>query len=200
MTNKQFKKGIEDLRNIRMTDGERTHMLKSILATPTESPYVKPGLPVGRRVSMFAFIYSHHVQMVLVACLVVATSLGGISYASDDAIPGDILYSVKIRLVEPVFDVVNKAPEDKIVWEEEKVERRIVEAEMLAEIDELNDERSEELERKIEESSRAFVRAVDEASGEKAESRKEEFRKKFETKEGKSKVENLRRTAREAVD
>ncbi|MFZ2484592.1 MAG: hypothetical protein WAX80_03720 [Minisyncoccia bacterium] len=184
MNDKQFKKGIDELKKIRMTDGEKSRMLKSVFSVPIESPYVK-------KISTFAFIYSHHAQMALAACLVVAISLGGVTYASDKALPGDILYSIKTGIVEPALDVVNQSPEKKIVWEEEKVERRIVEAEMLAENDELDDERSEELEKKIEKSSKAFVKAVDEVDGDDAENRKEEFRKKFESKDSDNNAESF---------
>ena len=218
MNNKQFKKaspteqsfgrGIEELKKIRMTDAEKSRIFETVLSTPIKSPYMK-------KVSMFAFVYSHNVKMIIATSLIAVISLGGVTYASDSSLPGDLLYPIKTRVVETTLDVVNQSSEKKIVWEEEKVSRRIIEAEKLAENDELDDERSEELERKIEESSRAFAKAVDEANGGKAPSRKEEFRKKFESKvveesletdlddnksENKSKVERLRRAAREAVE
>ena len=218
MNNKQFKKaspteqsfgrGIEELKKIRMTDAEKSRIFETVLSTPIKSPYMK-------KVSMFAFVYSHHAKMIIATSLIVVISFSGVTYASDSSLPGDLLYPIKTRVVETTLDVVNQSSEKKIVWEEEKVSRRIIEAEKLAENDELDDERSEELERKIEESSRAFAKAVDEANGGKALSRKEEFRKKFESKvveesletdlddnksENKSKVERLRRTAREAVE
>ncbi len=149
MNEKDFKKGIEELKNIRMTEVEKERMLKAVFSSPLESPYMK-------RVPMFAFVKYQHIQAVLVSCFVILISFGGITYASGSSIPGDALYAVKVRVVEPVLDVVNRAPENKIVWEEEKVVRRIVEAEKLAERDELNDERVEELERKIERGSIAF--------------------------------------------
>lgn len=166
MNKENFEKGIEGLKNIRMTDTEKARMLERVFSLPTESPYM-------RRIPAFA----------LACSLILVLSFGGATYASVTSLPGDLLYPIKTRVVEPMLDIVNYAPEKKIVWEEEKVMRRIVEAEKLAEKDELNDERAEKLERSIEKSSEAFARAVGEADGEKAEDRKEEFRKKIDERE-----------------
>ncbi|OHB10938.1 MAG: hypothetical protein A3G05_02255 [Candidatus Zambryskibacteria bacterium RIFCSPLOWO2_12_FULL_45_14] len=204
-TEQSFGRGIEELKNIRLTEAEKTRILERVFSTPIESPYMK-------RTPVFAFVYS----------LILIISISGITYASDFSLPGDTLYPIKVSVVEPFLDVVNSSAEDKIVWETEKVERRIVEAEKLADIDELDDERTAELERKIEQSSRAFAEAVEKANGDRSEVRKEEFRKKFESKiddngiqieedrsdesgvlrniQNKSRVDGLRRTAIETIN
>ena len=153
MNEKDLKKGISELKNIRMTDEEKARMLKAVLSSSVESPYMK-------RVPAFAFIYSHHGRVILATCLVALISLGTVAYASEASLPGDVLYPIKTRVVESVLDIVNSAPERKIVWEEKKITRRILEAEMLAEKDELDDEKLEELGRSIEKSSAAFAEAV----------------------------------------
>ena len=154
MNEENFKKGIDELKNIRMTNAEKSRMLGKILETPVESPYVK-------RASIFAFIYSHQTRAIFAGCLVLAVSFGSAAYSSDESLPGDFLYPIKTNFVEPVLDVVNFEPEQKLVWEEEKVTRRIVEAEKLLEKDELDDEKLGKLERSIEKSSFAFNRAAD---------------------------------------
>jgi len=153
MNEKDLEKRVSGLKNIRMTDEEKARMLKAVLSSSVESPYMK-------RVPTFAFIYSHHGRVILATCLVALISLGTATYASEASLPGDVLYPIKTRVVESVLDIVNSAPERKIVWEEKKITRRIVEAEMLAEKDELDDEKLEELGRSIEKSSTAFAEAV----------------------------------------
>lgn len=138
MNKEDFRKGINGLKNIRLTEAEKTRMLERVFSAPIKSPYMK-------RVPVF------------VSCLILVLSFSVATYASGASLPGDILYPMKIKVVEPMLDVVNSAPEKKIVWEGEKVTRRIVEAEKLAEKDELDDERLEELERRIEKSSTAFA-------------------------------------------
>src|SRR3990167_3002014 len=173
-TEQSFGRGIEELKNIRLTGEEKTRILERVFSTPIESPYMK-------RTPVFAFVYS----------LILIISISGITYASDFSLPGDTLYPIKVSVVEPFLDVVNSSAEDKIVWETEKVERRIAEA-------------------------------VEKANGDRSEVRKEEFRKKFESKiddngiqieedrsdesgvlrniQNKSRVDGLRRTAIETIN
>lgn len=214
MTEENFKKGIEELKNIRMTNAEKTHMLERVLSAPIESPYMKPSPFAGRRMPVFAFIYSQHTRVILTSCLILVLSIGGATYASGTSLPGDLLYPIKTRVVEPMLDIVNSAPEKKIVWEEQKVERRIVEAEMLAEKDKLDEEKLVALEQSIEKSSVTFAKAVNAVASstatatssakEQAENRKQEFRKKinerkeiFEQEEENQKVEKEQKEVKE---
>lgn len=182
MNDGQFKKGIEELKSIRMTNKEKSRMLSEIFSLPIKSPYMK-------KPPAFAFIYSsHYAKVALTSCFVIVLSFGGVVYASGNTIPGDLFYPIKTKLVEPVLDVVNSSPEKKIVWEKEKIERRIVEAEKLADQDELDEKRAQELEDNIEKSSIAFIETVNanasstavsaKSSKEKMENLKREFRKK----------------------
>src|SRR3990167_6782933 len=169
-TEQSFGRGIEELKNIRLTEAEKTRILERVFSTPIESPYMK-------RTPVFAFVYS----------LILIISISGITYASDFSLPGDTLYPIKVSVVEPFLDVVNSSAEDK-----------------------------------IEQSSRAFAEAVEKANGDRSEVRKEEFRKKFESKiddngiqieedrsdesgvlrniQNKSRVDGLRRTAIETIN
>ncbi|MGB3921934.1 MAG: DUF5667 domain-containing protein [Minisyncoccia bacterium] len=153
MNEKDFNKGIEELKNIRLSKSEKESIFKQVVSAPIESPYVK-------RSPIFISIFTRHAQVFVAASLIFVVSFGGVIYASDEALPGDILYPVKTAMVEPVLDRVYSAPDDKLVWEEEKVERRIAEAEKLIEKDELDDEKLAKLEAKIERSSIAFAEAA----------------------------------------
>ena len=150
MNENDFNKGIEELKNIRLSKAEKESVFKKVMLTPVESPYVKPS-------PIFVSIFTRHTQVFVAASLVLIMSFGGAIYASDESLPGDALYSVKTAVVEPVLDVVYSAPEKKLVWEEEKVERRIAEAEQLIERGELDEEKLAKLEAKIEKSSITFA-------------------------------------------
>ena len=177
MNEENFKKGIRELKNIRMTDTEKMHMIEAIFSVPIKSSYIN-------RIPAFA----------LVCSLILLISLTGAVYASGASLPGDMLYPIKTKVVESMLDAVNKAPEKKIVWEEEKVTRRLKEAKKLVEKNELNDELAEKLEREIERGSIAFIEAVNAVASssattipfafEKAEDLKKEFRRKINESEG----------------
>lgn len=187
MNEENFKKEIKEIQNIRMTEAEKTRMLKKVFDAPVESPFV-------RRAPSFVFAYFRQSQVLVATPLVLMLSFGGALYASDKSLPGDILYPIKTGVVEPMLDVINRAPEKKIVWEEEKVTRRIVEAEKLLEKDELDDEKLLKLERSIEKSSFAFTKAADSVASstgtstlsrkEKARDLKKEFRGRINNRRG----------------
>ncbi|OHA89376.1 MAG: hypothetical protein A3B03_00095 [Candidatus Zambryskibacteria bacterium RIFCSPLOWO2_01_FULL_42_41] len=189
MTEDNFKKGIEGLKSIRMTSVEKARILERVFATPIKSPYMK-------RIPAFAYVYS----------LIMILSFSGATYVSGRALPGDTLYPLKIKVVEPMLDAVYRTPEEKIVWEEQKVTRRIEEAEKLLEKNELDDERLEALERSIEKSSTAFAKAANvvasstttssSSAREKTKSLKQEFRKKInERQEVKVEITNTATTS-----
>lgn len=144
MNENDFKKGIGGLKKIRMEKSEKNLILTRILATPIKSPY-------AHKTAYLVFAF----------CLLLIITSVDIVRVSGNALPGDKLYGVKTRVVEPVLDIVNSTPEEKLVWEEEKINRRIVEAEALIEKDDLDEKKLEDLERKIEKSSRSFVRNVE---------------------------------------
>lgn len=174
MKEEDLKKALNELKEVGMTKLETEAMLEQVFSTPIPTPYFK-------RNKVFA----------LVMVLVLVFSTGGVTYASNDALPGDILYPVKVRVVEPILDVVNVSPERKVAWSEEKVTRRIKEADALAKEDKLDDKKVEELEKEIRKSSIEFAKAVedrDEDDEEEKEKRKEEFRKKVEAREFEVKV------------
>ena len=179
MNEENFKKGLKELKNIRMTEAERKIVLEKVFSSPVESPYMD-------RIPVFAVVTSHHTRMILTGCLVATLTFSGVVYGSDRSLPGDLLYPIKTKVVEPVLDVVNYEPENKIIWEEEKVTRRIAEAEKLLEKDELDEEKLDKLEKSIEKSSVAFTKAADSVASstgtstlsrkKKAEDLKREFR------------------------
>ena len=56
----------------------------------------------------------------------------GIPLYAEKAIPGDVLYAMKIRVNEEVKASLTWTPAGKIAWESQRVERRVAEARLLA--------------------------------------------------------------------
>ncbi len=148
--NEEFNKGIkspapydlEKIRSgwnsIRLSQSEKEKMLQKIFSAPIKSPYVFPIRTFG-----------------LVACLVLVMSVG-VLQVSGNSLPGDILYPIKTKIVEPFVGASHRSSEEKIVWEEAKIDRRIAEAEKLVEKDKLDDKKFKKLEESIKKSSQSF--------------------------------------------
>lgn len=64
----------------------------------------------------------------------------GVPFVADHAVPGDVLYPVKVQFNEEVRASLSLSPYAKVAWETERLERRISEARLLASEGKLTDE------------------------------------------------------------
>lgn len=178
MNNKEFKKGIKEFREIKLTTDEKSTMLENIFKAPMESPYF------GER--LISNWLHKPVAFALIAVLLVTGT--SVAYTAENSVPGEALYTLKTGVFEPILDLVNTAPIEKLEWEEKKVARRIMEAEELAAKNQLDEKKTRELEQKIEKSSAAFAVAAEKVASSTATTTKgrseeiEKFKKAFRQK------------------
>ncbi len=79
-----------------------------------------PAMPFGKLASVFSLV------------LGLMLSSAGVSYAAEGALPGDALYPVKVGVNEERRAALSPTAEAKAAWEAERAERRLAEAETLA--------------------------------------------------------------------
>jgi hypothetical protein len=124
MTDKfeQLKKKADD---IRMTESERSLMRARIQETMEHFPIREPITATTPVKSPFSFmVLARSVALVLVGFI---GGGGGLAFASEQALPGDILYTIKTDVTEEVVAVFKATPEAKIEWEEARIKRRAAE-------------------------------------------------------------------------
>lgn len=80
--------------------------------------------------NFFKILYKPVFVTAIIAIIIVTG--GGVAYAAEGALPGDLLYPIKIHINENVRTVIVVSPEAKIEWEVSRTERRLQEAEQLA--------------------------------------------------------------------
>jgi hypothetical protein len=69
----------------------------------------------------------------LLALVLVGVSFDGLAYAAEGTLPGDLLYPVKVNVVEPLQGaLISTAPGAQIQWHMTLAERRLTEASALA--------------------------------------------------------------------
>lgn len=81
---------------------------------------------------------------------VLMLSTGGITYAAESAVPGDLLYPIKTQLNEPVQGFFHFSPEAKMEWQMEQMERRLEEAKVLTNKGQIQGEFKDQLNQKLE--------------------------------------------------
>jgi len=139
MNNEQddkLNKGVKEIRNVIMTGEEKKRMLEYILNSSilhqkhTRSPYVV--------YSFFQKIKERKlVYYGLISCLVLALGGGTVS-ASYGSLPGNMLYPVKVSVVEPIYSAFMFSTKAKAQYESSLAEKRLIEAETLASQDKLD--------------------------------------------------------------
>ncbi|MEZ4114541.1 MAG: hypothetical protein R3B65_03915 [Candidatus Paceibacterota bacterium] len=94
------------------------------------------------------------------------------SYASTDALPGDKLYNVKINVNEKIEEKLALTTEAKVTVQTQKVERRLTEAQKLADKKDLSPEKKEiiktNLEKNVNEVAKSIKNLKDEGKIEEA--------------------------------
>jgi len=122
-----------DLGKLQLTKAEKERigfvLLDRVQAEKRPSPYFQFTIPNVLQPAMQV------VTLVLIFTLTVGT---GLAQASQDALPGEMLYGVKLASEEVVAKVA-KTPETKIDWEIERTNRRLGEAVKLAANENLDD-------------------------------------------------------------
>jgi len=116
--------------------------------------------------------------LVIIGMLV---SGGGVSFAAEKSVPGDILYPVKVGVNEEVRSAFAVTPEKKAEWEAARAERRLDEAATLAVSGRLDETKRKDIETRFEKHA---VRAAEDAEtlGEINTSAAVDFAANFETR------------------
>lgn len=111
----------------------------------------KHPLPLQKHPVRYFFSLHRVAAMAMSVALLISASGGGIVYAAESAMPEDVLYPVKLHFNEPFRDVLHRKPADRAQWEQQKIDRRLREAEHLSQRPEFTEDRRQMLERHLEE-------------------------------------------------
>ncbi|MCE9643629.1 DUF5667 domain-containing protein [Candidatus Parcubacteria bacterium] len=127
-----------------LSASEKSAMLARLQAEMKAKP-IRPqaGNPAVRVVSPYAFLLSRSILVPFLFMLLVVGSAS--AYAAEGAVPGDLLYPVKVGLTEPVRATLAFTAEAKASWHAEAAGRRMREAETLALRGELSATKSAEI-------------------------------------------------------
>ena len=129
---------------------ERSAIKQNILNFISQNPVrpdIQPRLNYGS--SIFLTKLSFAPIMAILLILVVLAG-GGVAVGAERALPGDILYPVKVGLSEEVRGWLSVSEESKANWEVERAQRRLEEAETLASEGSLDVEAREKVEANFE--------------------------------------------------
>ena len=82
--------------------------------------------------NQLTLLFKKPMPVPIIAALIIVLGGGGASFAAEGAVPGDVLYPLKLQVNEKVLSSVNFSPEAKAQWEIKLADRRLEEAEKLS--------------------------------------------------------------------
>lgn len=147
---KELEKLIQSAKQIKLSpekkDLIRAHIQDFIELTPITKTASKPTLsPFVSRVSV-----SYFSKAISFALIVLIAGGGTISYASEDTLPGDTLYTVKVNVKEPLEEKLAFTPQAKLEVKTKQVEKRLTEAQTLLQNNDTSPEKHKEVEDRVE--------------------------------------------------
>lgn len=148
----KMNKGIDDLKNIRLDQDTKRMIFQNVMGTPVISPY-------SPKISFWNFMRQPFAYATI-GLLILAMTGGGMAYASEGTVPGDLLYSIKVSVTEPIRDALATKLEVRAEWEATKAIRRIDEAEKLASKNKLTPDHRAEIEKRFNDNVVAFNKHI----------------------------------------
>lgn len=133
---------ILSLKRIQMSEREKKSIKQNVMRfaemnpTKNHSPYFR--LSPYFSSFNFDFVYLSRISVVLLLFVIVGT--GSLSIVSAKALPGDLLYPIKINLREKIEENLVFLPEKKIVLRQERIATRFMEVETLIKEDRITPE------------------------------------------------------------
>lgn len=149
-TEKELDRRFSAAKEVRLDPRESSRM-RSVLAAKIRGAGIERDTtrrPMARGVSFFTLFLRPVPAMLLIAVFIISGS--GISFAAEGALPGDLLYPVKVTVNEEIRARLAFSDEAKTEWEAARVERRLEEAETLVEQGRLDAEIRVEIEERFE--------------------------------------------------
>lgn len=149
---KDLKHLTDALQTIRLTDEEKKAGRNALLQFMDHHPMAK-------KAGVFERFFARTRRTLMAtgaAFMVLLISTGGITYASESSLPGDLLYDFKVEVVEEVQGAFKFSPEAKAEWDAKRMQRRFDEAEELKNQGKLNPESKFKIKEQMKEHKQEF--------------------------------------------
>lgn len=137
-------KSLQPLRELSLSAREKAQTRELLEEFMAFKPLQRAPQSYVRAISIFAI--RPMIALALCAVLVVSTTTAA---AAEQALPGDLLYPIKVHVTEEVRALATRNTETRAAWELERAERRVDEAILLEGEQRLTDEYRDSLEQSI---------------------------------------------------
>ena len=130
MEEEKFNNLINKMKSERMTEEEKISIHFRVMTFMENNPVSK--IPVRIRSPYFSrFSFARFSKIAGTSMLLMIIGVGGLTYASAGALPGDFLYPVKVSFKEKIEEQLAFTPVKKVAFRQKKIETRYNEVETL---------------------------------------------------------------------
>ncbi len=149
----KWNKGVEEIKKkIVLNDTERSRIFQHIQNSPL-SPEVFVKSPWTIYSFMRIWNNNRIVYYAVIACLIIVGA-GQVAYASQNSLPGDALYKIKVNVVEPLHRALIFSSKTKAQYESNLAVERLTEAETLASQNKLDEPKQKQINTLVEKSTK----------------------------------------------
>jgi hypothetical protein len=127
MNNPKLNNLTEQLRQAHLTESEKTELREKLLTFMSAHPAPANAAPSG-----FWLLRQRSLSFSLTLALILIVTVSSVSYAAEFSLPGEPLYGLKVNLTEPLRGTLKNNPQAQAEWNNTLVERRLTEAQILA--------------------------------------------------------------------
>ncbi len=162
----KIKNIFNQIKKIQMTEQEKSGMriyLAKISGTNLSKLTAQPSLHqyrTGRPSPFHTWSFASNFKTVGLAVLSLLVASTGVTFAAEKTLPGDLLYSVKVNVTEEVRGALISTNKGKMVWEKERVVRRVEETETLLKTNKFTPARQAEAETALKTQMETFATAA----------------------------------------
>lgn len=181
MFNSNFKQFIRSAKGINLSEKEKSAAKQSVLNFIKNNPVrneIQPRLTYGSNIFLTNLNFASTMAVLLIITMFVG---GGVAFGAEKALPGDTLYPVKVGFNEEVRSWLSVSDEAKANWEVTRAQRRLEEAEELANNGSLSVEVRENLEANFEAHAERVKERIDKFEGKENFKAAVDVSSKFET-------------------
>lgn len=154
--------------SIRMRASERRELRERLVSYMEYHPVVRTAATPKARKKSVESIVSDPFKIIFINMTYVRSFAGvfalflvvGVPLIAERAVPGDILYPVKVQFNEEVRSTLSLSPYAKVEWETQRLERRIAEARLLADEGRLTQEIEAEVAQAVKEHTSAAQKEI----------------------------------------
>ena len=150
--NNKLKQFISGADKISLTKEEKNSMRSALvnyirLNPATNQVFYQHGISTQ---PWFLTFFNSRLAPIALSFLVLLSIGGGVSFAAEKSLPGNVLYPLKVHVLEEGRAMLELTPEEKAVWASERMSLRLREAAILASRGELDSEVAAEIENNFE--------------------------------------------------